>query len=333
MGAPIIGTISDKIGRKKTFLYSIAGTVIGNLLSGMAFLFHNIFLLIAGRIVTGFCAGNLTLCLASLADMSQNEKDKVNNFSQLTAISGISYIFAVLSADIFSKLSPSTLFWITSFLGILNISLLVVLFQETRKKTTPFVFWRVAPGFKRIFQNRSLNYLYICFFLFMLCWVPALQYLPELLLNRFHFSDEEVSIFLIALGGLWSVSNWLLSRFGIPFSPHFLFRLLLLLASFLILAGTLPTASLFLISFIVTLIGAAVTWTYLFVGISDHASLSDQGEVLGLSQSIGTFGVLLGLGLKRYFVSFYPHQYYLLAGILILFAALIASFSRFKIKS
>ncbi len=332
VGAPIFGSISDRIGRKKTFLISIGGTILGNALMGFA-LHQGIFSwLLVGRLLAGFFAGNLTLCLASLADMSQNQKHKVHNFSLLAAMGGLSYICAIVSADLFAKFSPSFPFWIASTLGVINITLLLIFFQETRKiePCVPFGLLRIIRAFNRLFSCRQLNLLYLCFFFFMLTWVPALQFIPQVLEQRFQFSDENTFIFLVILGLLWSASNWLLSRYAPLFSSHILFRLLLLLSCFLVLAGVLPNPPFFLFAFIVTNISAALAWTYLFVGISNQASLAIQGEVLGVSQAIGSIAVLLGLGLQHYLTSFFHDRYYIWSGGVILLATLAAGLARIK---
>ncbi len=88
--------------------------------------------------------------------------------------------------------------------------------------------------------------------------------------------------------------------------PRVLYRLLLLLACFLAFAGALPTPSFFIAAFVITNIAAALTWTYLFVGISNQASMADQGEVLGVSQAIGSIAALTGLGLERYLTARFP---------------------------
>jgi MFS transporter, DHA1 family, tetracycline resistance protein len=323
-GAPIFGTVSDNIGRKKTFLISIGGTIIGNSLMALAFNQDNFLLLLIGRLLAGFFAGNLTLCLASLADMSRHARDKVHNFSLLAAVGGFSYIGAILSGDFFSKFAPSTPFWITAGLGVLNICLLLIFFKETHtaRASAPFGFWKIITSFPRPFKTGELNHLYVCYFLFMLCWVPSLQFLPELLKDRFQFTDQQNFILLMILGTLWSFSNWLLSRFSFLFSNTVLFRLFLVLASFLALAGALPSASFFMAAFLVTNIGAALTWTYLFVGISNQASLGIQGEILGVSQAIGSIAVIIGLGMKRVITFYFPDQYFLFASFVIFLATL-----------
>jgi len=325
LGAPIFGTISDRIGRKKTFLISIGGTILGNAIMGSAFHWGAFSWLLIGRLLAGFFAGNLTLCLASLADMSSNQKHKMHNFSLLASVGGISYICAIFSGDLFENFSPSFPFWISTLLGVVNICLLLIFFKETHqiKKSQPFGIWKIIQGVERLFKSRQLNLLYACFFLFMMIWVPSLQFLPQHMVFRFQFSEEQIFILLTILGLLWSATNWLLSRYAPLFSSRVLYRLLLALACFLVLSGTLPSPSFFIAAFVITNIAAALTWTYLFVGISNEASLTFQGEVLGVSQAIGSIAVLTGLGLKRYLGSVFPDEYYLFAAGTIFLAMLL----------
>ena len=334
LGAPIFGGLSDRIGRKKTFLISITGTIIGNGIMGSAFHWGVFSWLLVGRLLAGFFAGNLTLCLATLSDMSSNEKHKVHNFSLLAVVGGVSYICAMISGNFFARFSLSFPFWISAFLGIVNITLLLIFFKETHLITTtkPFGIWKMFQTFERLFTSKKLNFLYLCFFLFMMTWVPSLQFLPQHLIQRFNFSDEQIFIVLGILGLLWSVSNGILSRYAPLFSSRTLVRLLLLLSCFLVFAGTLPLPSFFIAAFIITNIAAALTWTYLFVGISNQASLTMQGEVLGVSQAIGSIAVITGLGLKRYFSAYFPDEYYLFAAGVIFLAMLSAGLSHIHKK-
>lgn len=334
LGAPIFGALSDRMGRKKTFLISIGGTIIGNGIMGSAFHWGGFAWVLAGRFLAGFFAGNLTLCLASLADMSRTLKHKVHNFSLLAAVGGVSYICAIVSGDLFANFSPSFPFWLSAILGLFNITLLLIFFQETHiiKNSVPFGFWKIVGALKRLFSSRQLNLLYVCFFLFMMTWVPSLQHLPQHLTDQFDFSDQSILIILVGFGLLWSVTNWLLSRYAPLFTSRVLYRLLLLLASFLAFAGALPDPFFFISAFVIINIGAAATWTYLFVGISNQASMADQGEVLGVSQAIGSIAALTGLGLERSLTGHLPIDFYIFAAAVMFLATLAAGLSRIKNK-
>ena len=331
LGAPLFGSYSDIFGRKKIFLISIAGTILGNAIMGAAFYWNIFSWFLIGRLLAGFCAGNLTLCLASLADISSN-RNKVHNFSLLAAAGGLSYICAIVSGNVFANISPSFPFWMASILGVINITFLFIFFKDLHRSKTsePFGFLNIIQSIERLFKSRHLNLLYLCFFFFMLTWTPSLQFLPKYLGQEFQFSEHQILILMITLGLLWSLTNALLSHFSPLFSFRTLLRLLILLTCFLALAGFLSTPSFFIAAFIITNIAAALTWTYLFVGISNQASLTIQGEVLGVSQAIGSIAVLIGLELQQHLSALFPHEYYLFAAGVIFLATLSASLSRAK---
>ena len=75
-GAPIFGDFADRFGRKKALYLTVVGTTLGYFLSGVAIELHAIWFLVFTRAITGFFAGNLSICLASIADLSPGEKER-----------------------------------------------------------------------------------------------------------------------------------------------------------------------------------------------------------------------------------------------------------------
>ncbi|MBI5153150.1 MAG: MFS transporter, partial [Parcubacteria group bacterium] len=90
-GAPFLGALSDKIGRKKVILYSLLGAFFGYILFGIGVAFHRVSLLFLSRILSGFMGGNIAVAWSSLADAS-SEEEKVKNFSLM----GIAYALGLI---------------------------------------------------------------------------------------------------------------------------------------------------------------------------------------------------------------------------------------------
>ena len=69
--APLIGKISDRIGRKPVLLVSVIGTAVGYFITGFAGAPWMLFL---GRIIDGASGGNIATAQACIADVTPPEQ-------------------------------------------------------------------------------------------------------------------------------------------------------------------------------------------------------------------------------------------------------------------
>lgn len=162
LGAPILGDFADRAGRKKTFAITITGIVIGFLLSGLATAISSLSLLIFSRFFTGFFAGNYSICLSAIADMSHTEKVRSRNFSILIVLSGLSWIFAMLIGGFLSNpekskfFSPALPFVISALLTTLSLVAIQKFFKETHEGS-PRAKFNLMKGFHNIFFRLKSN--------------------------------------------------------------------------------------------------------------------------------------------------------------------------------
>lgn len=314
-GAPLIGSLSDKIGRKKSFIATILGTAIGYAIIAMGTLWNEFSILFLGRFWTGFFSGNLTLCLAALSDLSQDANTKTHNFSLLATTGGLSFIIASLIAQILFDAHPSFPFWLTSLLSLVNLVLMLIFFKETRLKLAkdkPEVF----QGFHNIFsvfKLKKLRDVYLIYFFFALCWVPTLQFLPLDLSNTFVISSLFVKNMFIALGLIWTLTNFFLNPYlhrNYP-SHKIVLSSLPLLSLALFSIHLFPFLSLFFIAFIFAVIGGALSWTNIVLILSNTASTEMQGRILGMNQSIGAIAIMTGLSIGSLLAIYNLHAVFL----------------------
>ena len=78
-GAPILGTLADKFGRKKVLRFTLVGTFVGYVLFALAVHYKLLWLLFIARAVPGFMGGNISIVTAALADISKPE-ERAKNF-------------------------------------------------------------------------------------------------------------------------------------------------------------------------------------------------------------------------------------------------------------
>jgi DHA1 family tetracycline resistance protein-like MFS transporter len=89
IGAPIIGRLSDRYGRKPLLLLSVAGSAASFLVMGVS---QSLTALFAARLLGGLFGGNITVVQAYIADIS-DEADRAKRFGLIGAAFGLGFIF------------------------------------------------------------------------------------------------------------------------------------------------------------------------------------------------------------------------------------------------
>ncbi len=121
VGAPFLGRLSDRYGRRPILLISIFGTAIGYLILGIA---NTVVLLFLSRIIDGLTGGNISVAQAYITDIT-DEKNRAKGMGMIGAAFGLGFIIGPALGGILSKdgfLLPalvSTGFATLSFLGVL----------------------------------------------------------------------------------------------------------------------------------------------------------------------------------------------------------------------
>ncbi|MDH7484842.1 MAG: MFS transporter [Anaerolineae bacterium] len=88
IGAPIIGRLSDRYGRRPLLILSIAGTLVGFIMLGLA---NSLAMLFASRILDGFLGGNVSLAQAYISDVTDS-KERARGLGLIGAAFGLGFI-------------------------------------------------------------------------------------------------------------------------------------------------------------------------------------------------------------------------------------------------
>ena len=301
-GAPLIGELSDRFGRKKIFIVTIIGGILGYTITGLGIHLKTLSLLAAGRLFTGFFAGNLTLCLASIADISHSQEKRVKNFGWVAAIGGLSFILAIALGGSFSlpeiHLNPGSAFFITAFLSLINLGLMIGMFQESHvvKSAQKITLLKGIQNLSVILQSKEIRIIYLAYFLFMISWVTSMQFLSSYMFEHFLVSFQRIPFLFMGIGLIWALSNLIINPLVSKiFPPQKSFYLFLFgLSLFLFLTLFPLSLSFFLIFFLLAVVCSALCWTNGLATVSINASSSLQGSTLGLNQSVSAIASILG---------------------------------------
>ena len=211
IGAPIIGNLSDALGRRTVLLVALGGLVLDYLLLATA---PTLLLIFVGRILSGLFGGSYGAAQASIADITE-PRDRARNFGLVGAAFGIGFVLGPAIGGLLTTLSPRAPFYAACGLALLNFLYGLFLFPDTLKlenrrpfavaRANPLGAWRVmraSPGMTGIagvlllWQLASLVY--------PLTW--SFYGIAQL-----HWTDREIGISLAVVGVVIALSQGLVT--------------------------------------------------------------------------------------------------------------------------
>ncbi|MBI3977049.1 MAG: MFS transporter [Chloroflexi bacterium] len=89
VGAPVLGRLSDRAGRRPVLLISLAGSAVSLALTGLA---HDLTLLLVGRALAGLFGGSIATAQAYIADLTKPQ-ERAKYMGMLGASIGMGFVF------------------------------------------------------------------------------------------------------------------------------------------------------------------------------------------------------------------------------------------------
>jgi predicted MFS family arabinose efflux permease len=221
LGVVYVSKVSDSIGRKNALLICLAGALAGYAFTIVALLVNSLWLLILGRAITGFTAGNQPIAQAAMIDGSTDAADRDRNMGYI--VTGVS--FGLVGGPIIGGiLSDRSLlggvanlelpFYGALVMVVVAMGLVGVFFRDIRSERTPFVFrprditdslWRVTrhPVVLRIMPVYSL---------FMIANVTFYVFIDNYLTSAFDYGVIGTSAAMLVIGAALAFSSTFLVK-------------------------------------------------------------------------------------------------------------------------
>ena len=313
--APLWGIVSDRIGRRPVLLVGLLGSTIfyglfalvtqwGN--SGPILGISPLIWLYLTRIGAGIAGATIPTAQAYIADCT-DEKTRGKGMAIIGAAFGIGFTFGPLLGSFFA---PSTLTaapsaapgYVAAVLSGIAFLFGVTSLPESLKPDSASRAsshgWLKFGAMFRVLLHRTLGPIIFAVFLTTFAFGQFEQTLA-MLTKRFHVSDQGNFYVFAYIGLILTLAQGLLVRRLIPKLGEYRLALIgvvlmtvgLLLLGFTAKSGTLGMLILFLP---IVVIGFAATTPSLQSMLSLNSGDDEQGEVLGVGQSISSLARIAG---------------------------------------
>ena len=304
-GAPMLGALSDRYGRKKLLALSLFGTVVGYILFATAIIEQNIYLLFFSRILDGFTGGNISIAFSAIADLS-DEKTKAKNFGMIGAAFGLGFILGpfiggrLADSNVVSWFNPATPFWFAALLASLNLLFVFIAFPETLKvrNNTPVSLFTGIRNIGVAFQKQHLRTIFFVVFLLTLGFNFFTQFFSVFLISKFEYKNFSEIANVFAYIGVWIVvaQGGLQRPLAKKYLPLKIIRISAILLGITLPLLLLPSSSqviyiFYILPFISIFQG--LTQPNITAVVSSQVGVNEQGEILGINQSIQSLGMLI----------------------------------------
>ena len=297
LGVVYVAKVSDSIGRKNALLICLGGALAGYAITLVSLYVNSLWLLILGRAVTGFTAGNQPIAQAAMVDGSTDDADRDRNMGFI--VTGISFglvggpiIGGLLSdPEVLGGLASLKLPFYGAFvLVLIAIGLVIVYFNDIRSEYTPFVFRPrdLTDSLWRVTEHPIVLAILPVYALFMISNVTFYVFIDNYLTSAFGYGVIGGSVAMLVIGVALATSSTFLVK---PVQQRFGKReiigtsLLVMVISVLVFA-LLPVAYLTYIPVFFFYFLFGVSYPTLLGMFSGSVSDADQGWVMGVTTAV-----------------------------------------------
>ena len=286
--APILGRISDKVGRKPVIVFSLIGTAVGSFVTGAA---GALWVLFLGRILDGASGASVAVAQGAVADIAPPEQ-RARLMGMLGAAFGVGFVVGPALGGLAALGGPHVPFYLAGSIAAVNAVAAMIRLPETKPDTSHITEKHqrgsaLSPALKRFALVGFLSMLGFAGF------EATFSIWGE---KQFGFTEGSASIVFVFVGvTLVAVQGGLIGPLTEKLGSRKLLRIgLTLVAVGLLLLGFTTTWPMLFIALFLLSLGQGMSGPSGGALVAELAPVERRGEAIGYQQSTAAFGRVAG---------------------------------------
>lgn len=284
--APLLGKLSDRIGRKPVIVLSLVGTALGSVLSGAA---GSLWLLFVGRIVDGASGASLSVAQAAVGDITTPEQ-RPRLVGMMGAAFGVGFVVGPAIGGLAALGGPHVPFYVAAVLAGLNAIAAMVRLPETKRSA------QVARETAELPTTSLLRRLALVGFVAMFAFTGFEATFSLFGDRRFGLTEASTSVVFLCIGVVLVAMQGgayakLVERHGV--GPVLYGGMALVVAGLAALAAA-ESWPLLIIALLVLTVGQGCASPAITTIVTDRAPEGHRGRALGFQQSASALARVAG---------------------------------------
>lgn len=290
IGAPLLGRLSDRIGRRPVLLVSIAGNLFGFVILALA---NNLEMLFLARILAGLTGGNISVAQAYISDVT-DESNRAKGLGLIGAAFGLGFIIGPAIGGILSQWGFAVPALLAAGLSLVNWLLVWRWLPESltpQKRAELSIQARPSFSFRLLLRTLRLPVvgplLHVRFF-YGLAFTLLTTIFPLFAQMRFNLDSASTGYVLAYVGLLSTITQgFLIGRLTKRFTEtNLIFWSTLILTLAMLGWAFAPDIPTLLVVMAPVSMAGGVLNTVINSALSKSVTPSEVGGTLGLSSSL-----------------------------------------------